>query len=101
LVDNLVRNAITHNEAGGWLRVHLDASMLTVDNTGTELDLARLAELTEPFRRGNTDRTSSNSGAGLRLTIVDTIAAAHGATASLRPRSGGGLSAEIRFADER
>jgi signal transduction histidine kinase len=102
LVDNLVRNAITHNEAGGWLRVHLDGSTLTVDNTGTELDLARLAELNEPFRRGNADRTSSNSGgAGLGLTIVDTIAAAHGAIVSLRPRSGGGLSAEIQFADER
>jgi signal transduction histidine kinase len=51
--------------------------------------------LFEPFRRLSADRTDHGGGAGLGLSIVGSIAAAHGGTVRARPRPGGGLIVEI------
>ena len=47
----------------------------------------------QPFQRLN-DRTS-HEGFGLGLTIVTSIAAVHGGTATARPRDDGGLSVTV------
>ncbi|WP_216901195.1 sensor histidine kinase [Nocardia alni] len=101
LLDNLIRNAITHNRPGGWLRVHVADHTLAVENPGPQLRGERLAELSEPFRRGETDRMiDANGGAGLGLAVVHTITDAHHATVSLRPRDNGGLLVRVRFPAE-
>ena len=50
------------------------------------------ARLTEPFERGG---RTGRSGAGLGLSIVRTVAEAHGGRMALSPRVGGGLSVRV------
>ena len=57
---------------------------LVVENGGRRLDPAAVGELAEPFRRLGADRTGSDSGSGLGLSIVAAIAEAHRGIA--RPR---------------
>ncbi|GAB3818769.1 sensor histidine kinase [Micromonospora zhanjiangensis] len=100
LVDNLVENAIRHNEPGGWLRIRADARggrpRLTVENGGPVLDQAAVDLLGQPFQRLGSARTS-RPGSGLGLSIVAAVAAAHGGTLVLRARPEGGLYAEVRL----
>lgn len=93
LVDNLIRNAVDHNQ-GGYLRVAGSAGRLVVENSGAEITAARLTELREPFRRGRRDRLHGG-GTGLGLAIADAVADAHDAALTLTPRPGGGIRAEF------
>lgn len=102
-VDNLLRNAVAHNLPPGeerrWVAVRLDVDpvgvVLTVENSGPVLDPVTVADLVLPFRRGTTDRTASSRGAGLGLSIVQSVAEHHGAALRLTARPGGGLRAEL------
>jgi signal transduction histidine kinase len=99
MVDNVVDNAIGHNRDGGWIRVASGddgrVSRLIVETGGDVLDQRQVAELAQPFRRLGADRTGSDSGAGLGLSIVAAIAAAHGGTLDLTARPEGGLRVAI------
>jgi signal transduction histidine kinase len=92
LVANLVENGVRHNRAGGWVRVsvtHDDArATVRVENTGEEISPEVAGRLLEPFQRV---RRGADGGAGLGLSIVRTVAAAHGGHVTLAPRGGGGL----------
>ncbi len=95
MVDNMVDNAVKHNERGGWvqLRSAVDGPVvsLTVENGGAVLDRAEVNELGRPFKRLGAERTGSGRGNGLGLSIVQAIAEAHGGRLDLYARSGGGL----------
>ncbi|WP_285621162.1 sensor histidine kinase [Actinoallomurus iriomotensis] len=97
MVDNVIDNAIAHNHDGGWIRVATEAdgatAHLVVDTGGPVLDARQVAELAQPFRRLGADRTGSGSGLG--LSIVASIAAAHGGELDLRARPEGGLRVRI------
>lgn len=102
-VDNLLRNAVGHNLPAGeeprWVAVRLAVDpagvVLTVENGGPLLDPATVADLVLPFRRGTTDRTASARGAGLGLSIVQSVAEHHGGSLRLTARPDGGLRAEL------
>jgi two-component system, OmpR family, sensor histidine kinase VanS len=93
LVDNLVGNAITHNEPGGFVDVAVGTvdrtPQVTVSNSGAVLDMA--AELVDPFVRGTDD------GHGLGLAIARSIAGIHAAELVVAARPGGGLVVTVRF----
>ena len=96
LTTNLVHNAIVHNLPDGghvWIstRARPDGAVLTVENTGEELDARLLATLVEPFQRGNERISADHEGVGLGLAIVKSIVAAHDGTLTLEARPGGGL----------
>jgi signal transduction histidine kinase len=99
MVDNVLDNAIIHNDADGWIQVstasHQAVACLVVDNGGGVLDPVLTRELTQPFRRLGADRTGSDRGAGLGLSIVAAIAAAHHGTLELLARPEGGLRVRI------
>jgi signal transduction histidine kinase len=101
MVDNLLDNAIVHNHEGGWIRLGTGAdaatARLTVENGGDMLDQAAVDGLAQPFRRLGADRTGSDNGAGLGLSIVAAIAHAHGGTLRLHARADGGLTATIEL----
>jgi signal transduction histidine kinase len=99
MIDNLIDNAIRHNQPGGWLRVTTRAegtlACLVVESGGPVLDERQVRELGQPFRRLGGDRTSTGNGAGLGLSIVAAIAAAHNGTLQLSARADGGLRAAV------
>lgn len=93
LVANLLDNAVRYNTpGGGWVRVNTasdtDRVWLSVANSGPVVPAGQVDELFEPFRR-LTERVGD--GAGLGLSIVRSVATAHGGDISARPRSGGGM----------
>ncbi|HEY1639370.1 MAG TPA: HAMP domain-containing sensor histidine kinase [Streptosporangiaceae bacterium] len=99
MVDNVIDNAIVHNADSGWIAIRAGSAdgvaSLVVETGGAVLDQAQVDELGQPFRRLGADRTGSDAGAGLGLSIVDAVARAHGGTLGLRARDGGGLTVSI------
>ncbi|PZG54421.1 two-component sensor histidine kinase [Spongiactinospora gelatinilytica] len=98
LVTNLIDNAIRYNHPGGTVEVTLSHGALTVRNTGPDVPEGRFGDLFEPFRRLQTTR---EQGAGLGLSIVASIAKAHGATVHASPNPGGGLELVVAFTETR
>jgi signal transduction histidine kinase len=98
LVGNLLSNAVKYNHAGGQVAVTLDPQgRLTVANTGPVVPAELVGGLFEPFRRMSGERLDHGGGVGLGLTIVRSLAAAHGAAVTARAEPGGGLSVEVWF----
>ena len=96
LVTNLVHNAIHYNEPGGSVRIVVgEQPALVIENTGPPVPGELVPGLFEPFRRLVGERTANARGAGLGLSIVRSIATAHGGGASAEPRSGGGLRVSV------
>jgi signal transduction histidine kinase len=99
LVANLVENGVRHNVAGGWLEVDTGLAggraVARVANGGRPIPPEQVPGLFEPFRRLGGDRTGSDRGAGLGLSIVRSVAAAHGGMASARALPGGGLEVTV------
>ncbi len=97
MVQNLVDNAVCHNEDGGWLQVTTQTeagrATLIVENGGQVLDPQQIDELFQPFRRLEEDRIGTDKGSGLGLSIVAVIAEEHDGRLSLLARPGGGLRA--------
>ncbi|MEU3146683.1 MULTISPECIES: HAMP domain-containing sensor histidine kinase [unclassified Streptomyces] len=93
---NLVQNAVRYNVAEqGWVEVTTDVehgqAVLVVSNTGPVVPAYEVDNLFEPFRRLRTERTGSDKGVGLGLSIVRSVARAHGGHIYAQPREGGGL----------
>ncbi len=101
LVQNLVENAIRHNQAGGevWVttRQRPDVAELVVANTGLQVPPYEIETIFEPFRRLHGDRLRSERGSGLGLSIVRAIADAHSGTITARPREEGGLTMTVEL----
>jgi signal transduction histidine kinase len=101
LVANLVDNALRHNVPGGHVSVATRSesghAILTIANSGPVIPQDDVDRLFQPFQRLHADRASHPDGHGLGLSIVHSIAAAHNAALSARPRPGGGLHLEVRF----
>ena len=96
LVTNLVHNGVHYNEPGGSVLVEVgEWPALVVTNTGPHVPAAAIAGLFEPFRRLDADRTSHRAGAGLGLSIVRSVAAAHGGEVSATPNPHGGLRISV------
>lgn len=106
LAQNLVENAVRHNRTGGWLTVTTGTSdgqaTLSLTNTGPEVAAYDLETMFEPFRRlAGGDRTGSDRGAGLGLSIVRAVARAHGGEVTAVPRTGGGLTVTVSLPADR
>jgi signal transduction histidine kinase len=103
LVANLVDNAVRYNGAAGdmWVstRTVAGSSHLTVANTGPLIRPAEADRIFQPFQR--LGHRTSHDGFGLGLTIVASIAAVHGGTATARTRDDGGLSITVTIPSAR
>ena len=96
LVTNLVHNAIKYNRSGGCVTVQVgDTPALRVSNTGPAVAAEEVPVLFEPFKRHSGTRIDHSGGAGLGLTIVRSIAQAHGGSVSATPGGDGGLEVEV------
>jgi signal transduction histidine kinase len=99
VTGNLLENAVRHNVEGGWITASLNGgdgkALITVANSGPLLSPQMARDIFEPFKRGATARTRSSEGAGLGLSIVATIASAHGGRVQARPLDDGGLEVNV------
>ncbi len=99
MVENVIDNAINHNQPGGWVRLTTTTegqlARLVVENGGPIIDPEEVKQLTQPFRRIGAERTGQDKGAGLGLAIIVAITRVHGGTLDLQARTGGGLRVEI------
>jgi signal transduction histidine kinase len=98
LVSNLIDNAVKHNVPGGWVvastRTNAGIAELTVSNGGEHIPPDQVTALFEPFRRLS-GRTGNRAGSGLGLSIVASVANAHGGHAQAHARPDGGLDVQI------
>ncbi|MFF6778948.1 sensor histidine kinase [Streptomyces sp. NPDC012637] len=93
---NLVQNAVRYNvPEDGWVEVTTSTqngqAVLEVSNTGPVVPAYEIDNLFEPFRRLRQERTGSDKGVGLGLSIARSVARAHGGRIIAEPREGGGL----------
>ncbi|WP_405793886.1 sensor histidine kinase [Streptomyces sp. NBC_01506] len=93
---NLVQNAVRYNVMEeGWVEVTTmiehGQAVLLVSNTGPVVPAYEIDNIFEPFRRLRTERTGSDKGVGLGLSIARSVARAHGGRIIAEPREGGGL----------
>jgi signal transduction histidine kinase len=98
LAANLIENGVRYNAPGGYVavstRVHEGGgAVLDVVNSGPHVDPQVAERLTEPFERGG--RAHDGGGAGLGLSIVRSVAEAHGGRLMLTPRREGGLAVRV------
>ena len=95
---NLISNALRY---GGTAEVQLTRegaqAVISVEDDGPGIPEDRIADMLEPFARGEASRNRATGGAGLGLTIARAVAEQHGGSLILANRNQGGLRAELRL----
>lgn len=101
LVHNLLENAVRYNVDDGWVEAwtRQDAARCTlqVTNSGPVVPPYATATLFEAFHRSDLRDGSAPPGLGLGLSIVRSVARAHGGDASSAARPEGGLILTIEL----
>lgn len=100
---NLIDNALRYAGSASVSLVRGEThAILRVEDEGPGIAPDALAQMMEPFARGEASRNKATGGTGLGLTLARAIAEAHGGSVILANRSQddpqtGGLRAEIRL----
>ena len=101
VLDNLLVNVRTHTPAGTSTTVRLarlgDVAIVEVADDGPGLDAEQAAQVFERFYRADPSRSRVHGGAGLGLSIVEAIVAAHGGQVSAGSAPGGGAVFTVRL----
>lgn len=96
VVENLVKNAITHTEPGGTVTVavtHADAWIhLTVSDDGAGIAAEDLPHVFDRFWRADGSRARTTGGTGLGLSICAAIVEAHGGSLTVTSQPGVGTT---------
>jgi two-component system, OmpR family, sensor kinase len=107
VVANLLGNVRAHTPEGTaavvTLRRDADAAVIEVADAGPGLTDEQAGRVFERFYRADPSRSRARGGAGLGLSIVAAIVAAHGGSVSAAPATGGGAMFTVRlprFSDE-
>ena len=101
VVDNLMRNALTHTPPDAAIRVRVSADETThravveVADEGPGMSEDEAAHVFERFYRADPARSRNVGGSGLGLSIVASLVTAHGGTATVATRPGEGATFQI------
>lgn len=95
---NLIGNALRYGKLA-QLSVRRDGNwaVLMIEDEGPGIPAEKIADMMEPFTRGEGSRNRSTGGAGLGLTLARAIAEHHGGELKLSNRNQSGLRAELRL----
>lgn len=97
--DNLLRNALTHAAAGGWVGIGLSVSSnevrVRVEDRGPGVLSSELDRLFVPFYRGT--QATGRNGHGLGLAIARQIVGKHHGRIEAANRPEGGLCLTVVF----
>lgn len=100
VVDNLLGNVRAHTPEGTVTRVSLepadDGAVLVVADDGPGMAPDQVAHVFERFYRSDPSRSRLHGGAGLGLSIVAAIVAAHGGTVTAASAPGQGTTFTVR-----
>lgn len=92
LLANLLSNARKHTPAGTEVNVNLQVqgsmAVFTVIDDGPGIAPALIGKLFDRFVRGDSVRTGTEGSTGLGLSIVRSVARAHGGEATVQSREG-------------
>lgn len=99
VVANLVDNACKYTPPGGQVdiavSVDADQAILTVSDSGPGVPESEQPRIWERLYRG--DKSRSEAGLGLGLSLVRAVVSAHGGTVAVRDASAGGAVFEVRL----
>jgi signal transduction histidine kinase len=92
VIENLLANAITYTDEGGWVSVELDEDeghvVVRVADNGIGIPWADQPYVFERFYRVESERPQDVKGAGLGLTIVRSVVEKHGGRVWVESRPG-------------
>jgi signal transduction histidine kinase len=70
LISNLVKNAILHNHAGGYVTLRISSNGLSVENSGDSIALDK-THIFQRFYKNTTAKSSTGLGLAIVKSIVD------------------------------
>jgi two-component system OmpR family sensor kinase len=100
-MGNLMRNALVHTPQQTPIEVAVATDdglgRMSVADHGPGLAEGDVGRIFEPFYRADPSRSRDSGGAGLGLSIVSAVVAAHGGHVKVRPTDGGGATFEVEL----
>ncbi len=101
VVVNLLDNAIKYTSAGGKIRMSVvaraDKAVMEVEDNGIGIPVAAQPHIFDRFFRVDQARSREMGGAGLGLSIVKSICAAHGGQVSFQSTEGVGSRFKVEL----
>jgi two-component system OmpR family sensor kinase len=99
VVDNLLANVRSHTPAGTEAEIRVDQvgdrAVVVVSDRGPGVPDEAADRVFERFYRSDPSRSRTSGGAGLGLSIVDAIVAAHGGSVQAKSAPGEGMTITI------
>jgi two-component system OmpR family sensor kinase len=101
VLGNLVRNAIVHTPARSPIEIGVSTEdgvgRISVTDHGPGLKPEDMDRIFEPFYRADPSRSRDSGGAGLGLSIVSAVVAAHSGHVKVVETAGGGATFEVEL----
>ncbi len=101
VLANLLNNALVHTPSDASVTVRLtpgeDEVLLEVADTGPGMSRAQADRVFERFYRADDSRSRASGGAGLGLSIVQALVAAHGGAVAVDSELGRGTTFTVRL----
>lgn len=103
---NILSNAIKYTPEGGRITISAEESKggafrVSITDTGVGLSDEEIKKALSPFGQVETDHSRSGSGAGLGLTLVDSLVKLHGGRLDILSQKGLGTTVTVVFPNER
>ncbi len=101
VIDNLLANVRAHTPAGTSVRVAVEpdatGATITVADDGPGMEPEEAEHIFERFYRSDPSRSRTHGGAGLGLSIVSAIVAAHGGSVAAQAQVGSGSTFTVHL----